>query len=32
LVLGAPWTVRRLRLSSELWRVAPYMLVPDRPG
>jgi hypothetical protein len=32
LVLGALWAARRLRLSSELWRLAPYVLVPDRPG
>jgi hypothetical protein len=32
LVLGAPPARRRLRLSSEPWRVAPFVLLPERPG
>jgi hypothetical protein len=32
LVLGALWAAHRLRLSSELWRLAPVVLIPERPG
>jgi hypothetical protein len=32
LVLGAPWTRRRLRLAGEPRRLAPFVLIPERPG
>jgi hypothetical protein len=32
LALGAPWATRRLRLASELGPLAPFVLIPDRPG
>jgi hypothetical protein len=32
LVLGAPWATRRTRLASESWLVAPFLLMPERPG
>jgi hypothetical protein len=32
LLLGAPLAMRRLRLSSEPWRSAPFVLIPERPG
>jgi hypothetical protein len=30
--LAAPRTKRRLRLASEPWRQAPFVLIPERPG
>jgi hypothetical protein len=32
LVLGAPWAGRRMRLASESWSPAPFLLMPERPG
>jgi hypothetical protein len=32
LVLGAPWARRRMRLASEPWPTAPFVLMPERPG
>jgi hypothetical protein len=32
LACGAPQALRRLRLASEPWRPAPFVLIPDRPG
>jgi hypothetical protein len=32
LLLGALWAARRLRLASESWRLAPLVLIPERPG
>jgi hypothetical protein len=31
-MLAAPWAKRRLRLASEPWRLAPFVLIPERPG
>jgi hypothetical protein len=31
-MLAAPRAMRRLRLASEPWRVAPFVLIPERPG
>jgi MYXO-CTERM domain-containing protein len=32
LVLGALGTMRRMRLASEPWWMAPFVLMPERPG
>jgi hypothetical protein len=32
LMLAAPWAKRRLGLASEPWRLAPFVLIPERPG
>ncbi len=32
LLLAAPRAMRRLRLASEPWRQAPFVLAPERPG
>lgn len=32
LMLAVPWAKRRLRLASEPWRLAPFVLIPERPG
>jgi len=32
LVLGAPWTRRRLRSAGRPRWPAPFVLIPDRPG
>jgi hypothetical protein len=32
LLLAAPPALRRLRLASESWRLAPFALIPERPG
>jgi hypothetical protein len=32
LLLGVLPAMRRLRLASEPWRVAPLVLIPERPG
>jgi len=32
LLLGAPRATRRMQLASERWRLAPFLLIPDRPG
>jgi hypothetical protein len=32
LMVAAPRTKRRLRLASEPWRPAPFVLIPERPG
>ena len=32
MVLGAAWGRRRLRLASEPWPLAPFVLIPERPG
>jgi hypothetical protein len=32
LVLGVPWGKRRLGLASESWPLAPFVLIPERPG
>lgn len=32
LMLAAPQAKRRLRLASELWRPAPFVLIPEPPG
>lgn len=32
LMLAAPWAKRRLRLASEPRRLAPFVLIPERPG
>jgi hypothetical protein len=31
-MLAAPHAMRRLRLASEPWRLAPFVLIPERPG
>jgi hypothetical protein len=31
-MLAAPRAMRRLRLASEPWRLAPFVLIPERPG
>ena len=31
-MLAAPRATRRLRLASEPWRLAPFVLIPERPG
>jgi hypothetical protein len=31
-MLAAPWAKRRLRLASEPWHPAPFVLIPERPG
>jgi hypothetical protein len=31
-MLAAPRAVRRLRHASEPWRLAPFVLIPERPG
>jgi hypothetical protein len=31
-MLAAPRVMRRLRLASEPWRLAPFVLIPERPG
>jgi hypothetical protein len=32
LLLGGLPAMRRLRLASEPWRAAPFVLIPERPG
>jgi hypothetical protein len=32
LLLAGSQAMRRLRLASELWRAAPFVLIPERPG
>jgi hypothetical protein len=32
LLLGAPRATRRMQLASERWQLAPFLLIPDRPG
>jgi hypothetical protein len=32
LMLGAPWARRRIRLASESWPIAPFVLIAERPG
>ena len=32
LMLAVPLAARRLRLDCESWRLAPFVLIADRPG
>jgi hypothetical protein len=32
LLIGGPAAMRRLRLASQPWRSAPFVLIPERPG